>query len=107
MAGVTMVDSLGFVAGMMTLVTFAQRRMLPMRLAALSANAAFIAYGALGGIYPVLTLHLLLLPINTTRCVTELTRLRARSAPEQKPISAHPMCRVHASKFAPTCALCA
>jgi hypothetical protein len=61
------VDLYGFVAAAMTLATFAQRTMLPMRVTALFANVFFILYGWLGPFYPVLILHMVLLPVNTIR----------------------------------------
>ena len=61
------VDLCGFVAAAMTLITFAQRTMLPMRVTALVANVFFILYGWLGPFYPVLILHVILLPVNTIR----------------------------------------
>jgi hypothetical protein len=66
------VDALGFVASAMTLVAFAQRAMLPMRLAAIAANAFFIAYGVMGPYYPVLVLHLVLLPANVSRLAEQV-----------------------------------
>jgi hypothetical protein len=67
----SLVDVLGFVASIMTLVAFAQRSMLPMRVAAIAANIFFIAYGAMGPYYPVLSLHLVLLPLNLRRFVEQ------------------------------------
>jgi len=61
------VDCLGFLASGATLYTFAQKRMLPMRVSAITANVFFIAYGALGPFYPVLILHVALLPLNIKR----------------------------------------
>jgi len=61
------VDLCGFVAAAMTLMTFAQRTMLPMRVTALLANVFFILYGWLGLFYPVLILHIILLPVNMIR----------------------------------------
>ena len=63
------VDVLGCAAAAATLLTFAQRRMWPMRISAIAANLFFIGYGALGQLYPVLLLHLLLLPLNVVRLV--------------------------------------
>jgi hypothetical protein len=57
-------DGLGFLAAALTLATFAQRSMLPMRVLAVAANLCFIGYGGLGGHSPVLLLHLALLPLN-------------------------------------------
>ena len=61
------IDVFGYAASGMTLATFAQRTMLPMRIMALGSNVCFIAYGAMGPFLPVLTLHLILLPINLAR----------------------------------------
>jgi hypothetical protein len=62
-------DLLGFTACAATLLTFAQRRMWPMRVFAIAANIFFIGYGALGLLYPVLLLHLVLLPLNMARLI--------------------------------------
>jgi hypothetical protein len=64
---VHLVDGLGFLASGATLCAFAQKRMLPMRLSAIAANVFFIGYGALGPFYPVLMLHVILLPLNIKR----------------------------------------
>lgn len=77
MSIVTLADAIGFAAALLTLVAFAQRSMRPMRLAALAANLAFILYGGLGGHWPVLALHLVLLPLNVVRFTGECLR-RAR-----------------------------
>ena len=71
MSHFSLVDAFGFVASIMTLVAFAQRSMLPMRVAAIAANIFFIAYGALGPYYPVLSLHLVLLPLNLRRLIEQ------------------------------------
>ena len=63
----SLVDLCGFAAAAMTLATFAQRAMLRMRITALFANVCFIVYGWLGPFYPVLILHMILLPVNTVR----------------------------------------
>jgi hypothetical protein len=62
-----LIDVVGYAASGLTLATFAQRAMLPMRLLALGANVCFIGYGSLGSYMPVLVLHLILLPINFVR----------------------------------------
>ena len=73
-----LIEALGFLAALLTLLAFAQRRMLPMRVAALGANLFFISYGVLGGYYPVLALHLVLLPMNLVRFFGEWLRERER-----------------------------
>lgn len=63
----TIVDVIGWLAAALTLLTFLMSSMVPLRLVALAANAAFILYGALTGIYPVVALHTLLIPCNLWR----------------------------------------
>jgi hypothetical protein len=60
-------ETFGWVASSLTLVTFMCADMRRLRCAALGANAAFIAYGALAHLWPVLVLHLLLVPVNLWR----------------------------------------
>jgi hypothetical protein len=62
-----LIDALGYAASGLTLATFAQRAMLPMRIMAIGANICFIGYGAMGWFMPVLVLHVILLPINLVR----------------------------------------
>ncbi len=73
----SLVDAFGFIASIMTLVAFAQRSMLPMRVVAIAANIFFIAYGALGPYYPVLSLHLVLLPLNLRRLIEQAVTSQA------------------------------
>jgi hypothetical protein len=67
-------DLLGWIAALLTVVTFAQRSMIPLRVTAILANVFFIAYGAIGHFLPVLTLHVVLLPVNSTRLAVHLRR---------------------------------
>lgn len=62
-----MSNAVGYAAGALVLATFVMTDMRNLRTVALFSNIAFLAYGALEGIYPVLVLHLLLLPINSLR----------------------------------------
>jgi hypothetical protein len=57
-------DFLGFVASALVLATFAMKDMHRLRTTAIASNLAFIAYGALLGLLPILGLHLILLPLN-------------------------------------------
>jgi hypothetical protein len=68
----TFVDALGFVAAALVLVTFYQRQMITLRLAALASNLAFIAYGLVLGLAPVWLLHAVLLPVNASRLAEAL-----------------------------------
>jgi hypothetical protein len=65
-------DLLGWVASLLTLITFAQTNMLPLRVTAILANVFFIAYGAMGHVLPVLTLHAILLPLNSARLIAHV-----------------------------------
>jgi hypothetical protein len=64
------IDIFGYAASGLTLATFAQRTMLPMRILAIGAHLCFIGYGAMGMYLPVLALHLVLLPVNLARLRT-------------------------------------
>ena len=60
-------EALGWVAALLTLLTFGCVDMLRLRLLALAANAAFIAYGTSAELLPVMVLHLALVPVNLWR----------------------------------------
>ena len=70
------VDILGFAAAALVLLTFGMKTMLPLRLFAIASNVLFASYGFLANIYPVMLLHLALLPLNVMRLV-QLRRLIA------------------------------
>lgn len=67
-------DAFGYAGALLTLGTFSMKTMLHLRMVGIAANLAFIAYGALGHVYPVLLLHLTLLPLNVWR-LRQLLRL--------------------------------
>jgi hypothetical protein len=73
-------DLLGWLAALATLACFASHDMLRLRLMALVANVAFVAYGSQAGLMPVLVLHLLLAPINAWR-LWQLLRLQLSERP--------------------------
>jgi CRP/FNR family cyclic AMP-dependent transcriptional regulator len=58
---------IGYLASALVLCTFLTRTMIPLRFVALGSNVAFITYGALLHLYPVLVLHCVLLPVNAWR----------------------------------------
>jgi len=68
------VDLLGYAASASVLITFCMSTMVPLRIVAICSNVLFAAFGALAHIYPVLILHLILLPVNVAR-LTQLLRL--------------------------------
>jgi len=65
-------DAIGFGASALVLLAFYQRRMVPLRVAALGSNVAFIAYGLALGLAPVWLLHAVLLPVNASRLAEAL-----------------------------------
>ena len=68
----------GIAAATLVLLTFLTKDMRLLRTIAILSNFAFIAYGALGSLWPILCLHLLLLPVNVTRLV-EIQQAGGRS----------------------------
>jgi CRP/FNR family cyclic AMP-dependent transcriptional regulator len=64
----------GYIAAGLVLATFSMRTMLPLRILGMSSNIAFITYGFLADLHPVLILHALLLPLNVYRFV-EMRRM--------------------------------
>jgi hypothetical protein len=59
----------GYLASALVFATFCVRTMIPLRLIAISSNVAFIVYGFYGGIYPVLVLHVILLPMGARSAI--------------------------------------
>jgi hypothetical protein len=62
-------DIIGYLASGLVVLTFYMREMLPLRLAAMASNCAFLCYGVALGLGPVVVLHSLLLPLNIWRLV--------------------------------------
>jgi CRP/FNR family transcriptional regulator, cyclic AMP receptor protein len=60
-------EAVGYLASLLVFLTFYTKTMVPLRIVGICSNFAFIAYGYLGGLYPVLILHLILLPLNGWR----------------------------------------
>ena len=83
-------DLLGWLAALATLGCFASHDMLRLRILALVANAAFVAYGAQTGLLPVLVLHLVLAPVNAWRLWQLLRLIAPSSSPPSRPWPARP-----------------
>ena len=60
-------ELVGWVAAALMVSTFACREARTMRALAVGTNLAFIGYGVLAALMPVLVLHLVLLPVNLWR----------------------------------------
>ncbi|HWV51271.1 Crp/Fnr family transcriptional regulator [Pseudorhodoplanes sp.] len=78
--GLQPTEWLGYVASAFVFTTFSMKTMVPLRVIAISSNVLFIAYGYLHPAYPVLLLHLLLLPLNYWRLRQMLTLVRETEA---------------------------
>jgi len=70
------IDGVGYLASALVLLTFCMGTMLNLRAIAIFSNLAFIGYGLGAGIYPVLILHVILLPLNTMLLIQMAVLLR-------------------------------
>ncbi len=61
------VELVGYLASALVFATFYAKAMPALRLVAIASNVAFIVYGYLGGLAPVVLLHAGLLPLNAWR----------------------------------------
>ena len=71
------VDAAGYIASLLVFATFCMRTMIALRVAAIGSNICFIGFGLAAHVYPVLLLHVVLLPLNTLRTL-EMVRLTRR-----------------------------
>jgi hypothetical protein len=69
------VDCIGFCASFAVLASFCMTTIIPLRAFALASNILFGIYGLLAHLYPVVVLHVILLPIN----LLKLYHLRVQS----------------------------
>jgi len=67
------IQATGYIASALVFATFCMTTMVPLRVAAISSNVGFIAYATFGHLYPVLVLHLALLPLNIFRTYRLIT----------------------------------
>jgi CRP/FNR family transcriptional regulator, cyclic AMP receptor protein len=79
-----LVEPIGYLASALVLATFCMRDMVALRCLAIASNLAFIAYGALADLGPVLVLHLLLLPVNVQRLMAWRSSTQAAAAPHRR-----------------------
>jgi len=61
---VHLLDLLGFAAAAAVLAGFCMNSIRHLRLAALASNVLFVIYGFFAHVYPVVILHIILVPIN-------------------------------------------
>lgn len=69
------IEAMGYLASLLVFATFCMKTMLPLRIAAILSNVAFIAYAFLGGLHPIFILHSILLPLNVVRTI-QMFRVR-------------------------------
>jgi len=74
--GLQPTEGLGYIAAAFVFATFSVKTMVPLRVIAISSNILFIAYGYLHPAYPVLLLHVALLPLNFWRLQQMLSLVR-------------------------------
>jgi len=67
LTGLTDRSAIGFIASGLVLATFGMKDMVNLRIVAICSNIAFIMYGFVLDLPPVLILHLMLLPLNGWR----------------------------------------
>jgi Cyclic nucleotide-binding domain len=61
------VDVVGYFAALLMIGAFAMRTMIPLRLWGIGASGVLVVFGYLSRSYPILILHLVLLPVNGLR----------------------------------------
>ena len=77
LTGLTDSSAIGFIASGLVLATFGMKDMVNLRIVAICSNIAFIIYGIVLDLPPVLILHVMLLPLN---CWRLMGLLKHRSA---------------------------
>jgi ABC-type glycerol-3-phosphate transport system permease component len=66
---------MGYVAASLVLATFCAKRMVSLRALAISSNVAFITYGLAAQLWPIVMLHVIMLPLNVSRLRDALASL--------------------------------
>lgn len=78
-------EPVGYLASLLVLATFCMRDMVALRAVAIASNVAFIAYGWLVGIDPVLVLHVVLLPTNIWRLAQAVSVVQQKRRRGRRP----------------------
>lgn len=80
-------DLVGYVASASVLATFCMSTMVPLRTVAIVSNILFATFGVLAHVYPVLALHIILLPVNGIRLLQAIAeRRKAHRADRSLPV---------------------
>ena len=69
------IEMLGYAASVLVFLTFCMKTLVPLRIAAISSNLAFLAYGFGAGLMPIMLLHGLLLPLNILRTWQQISTM--------------------------------
>ncbi len=89
----TLIEAIGYLASALVLLTFCMSTMLSLRAVAICSNLAFIAYGFGAGLYPVLILHVVLLPLTIVllvRMMNLLLKAKLAAATDLSPLWMQP-----------------
>ena len=81
------IELLGYAASASVLATFCMSTMVPLRIFAIGSNVLFASYGGFAHIYPVLMLHLILLPVNSIRLIQILQLIKSVRAAQHSELS--------------------
>ncbi len=65
-------SDIGFIASALVLAAFGMKDMVNLRIVAICSNVAFIAYAVVLHLFPILILHVVLLPLNGWRLAEAL-----------------------------------
>jgi len=77
----TVAEIIGYLGAAVVICTYSMKTMVPLRIFGMTSNVVLITYGFLGGAYPTLVLHLILLPLNARRLYEMLQLIkRVKSA---------------------------
>lgn len=83
LANIPWADIVGYIGALFTLGVYCMKRMIPLRIIGLCANATMIAYSLFAAVYPQLILHVVLLPINAIRLREMLVLVKKVKAASQ------------------------
>ena len=81
------IDLLGHLGALVIIATYSMKTMIPLRVAGIAGSCIFITYGYLSGTWPVLMLHLVVLPLNSVRLHQMLQLVEKVSASAQGELS--------------------
>jgi|SRR5437763_12877125 ABC-type glycerol-3-phosphate transport system permease component len=85
----TLTNMLGWFAAGLVFATFCANQMAPLRALAIVSNVAFIGYGYVDDLWPIVVLHVTMLPMNVIRFRQALREVGA-SAQEKGGVGAPP-----------------